>query len=701
MNFLNDLNPQQHQAVIAPLGPVLVLAGAGSGKTRALTYRMAYLIATKTFAPHEILAVTFTNKAANEMRERVEGLLKRGVMGGKGERDKMGEMGETGLTPFNLSHPHRDPTPGIPTLGTFHSICARLLRKEINRLEPFTSAFTIFDADDSLRAVKQVIKSLDWQREIAPNFARAVISSIKNQQIKLPDVEQDDFIRLFEAYQNLLKEVNALDFDDLLLKTVALFEEHPPVLKKYQKRWPYILVDEYQDTNNIQYKLIKLLATENVFAVGDDAQSIYGFRGANFRNILDFERDFPDAQVYTLDENYRSTQNILSAANEVIKLSREQKKKNLWTKNPPGEPIVHYTAIDEVAEAVFVASEILKHASGSTHHATGSEELEYVPEEEPWLEDTDTPFFDQMLKRRKGINGNNASRTDLSRSAILDLSKLKDMAVLYRTNAQSRALEEAMLQFGIPYHLVGAVKFYERKEIKDVLSFLRLLLNPKDLVSLSRAINIPPRGLGDKSFELISRGQFELLSARAKTAWELLAAKLESMRNTPADTNLVKIINILIKKFDLEDFYVDGTSEGDSRFENIKELMTVAARFSNKPWLEALSEFLEEIALYSATDEVGNKGGVTLMTLHQAKGLEFDTVFMVGLEEGILPHMKSLESGQDIGEEIRLAYVGFTRARKNLYLINAYTRRIFGASYTLKPSRVLKAVPEELIERME
>lgn len=645
MDFLKDLNPQQLEAVTAPLGPVLVLAGAGSGKTRALTYRLAYLIKVGQFTPEQILAVTFTNKAAGEMKERVQQLLN---------------------------------STAAPAMGTFHSICAKILRKEIYNIKPFTAGFTIFDTDDSTRALKEITRSMDLEKEYSPSYARALVSSIKNKQIPLDTIEDQRLLQIYQSYQKLLQELNALDFDDLLLFTVVLFREHPKVLAKYQGLWPYILVDEYQDTNNLQYEMIRLLMgkTRNVFAVGDDAQSIYGFRGANFENILNFEKDFPDAKVYTLDQNYRSTQNILAAANAVIKLSAQQKEKNLWTKNQEGVKLVHYTAIDEVAEAMFVAGEIMKLAGGE------SDEPTYVPEFE-------TPFFDKMLSRAPRAR------------PLLNFSALKNVAVLYRTNAQSRVLEEIMLRFGIPYHLVGAVRFYERREIKDVLSFLRLVINSKDIISLTRVINIPPRGLGDKSIELIKSGSLEGLTPRARTSWQSFQIKMESVRKSQADIKLVDIIRLIIEKFDLEEYYRDGTKEGDERFENIKELLTVAAKFNHLPWEEALTEFLSEIALYSDTDEVGSINGITLMTLHQAKGLEYETVFITGLEEGILPHMRSLEPGGDLAEEIRLAYVGITRARKKLYLLNTYTRRIFGASYNLKPSRILKTIPEELIEKKE
>ena len=706
MNFLKDLNEQQLKAVTAPLGPVLVLAGAGSGKTRALTYRLAYLIQTHTFNPAEILAVTFTNKAANEMRERVEGLLKRGAMGERGERGVMGKrggMGEMGERGFETFKPLTPPTSFTtltspsPTMGTFHSVCARLLRKEIHHLPPFTNSFTIFDDDDTLRALRQIIQGFNWQKEISPNFARSVISSIKNEQIAPELVDQEDFSKIYKAYNNLLEELNALDFDDLLLTAVRLFREKPKVLNKYRRVWPYVLVDEYQDTNNIQYQLVKLLVDEHrhIFAVGDDAQSIYGFRGANYRNILNFEKDFPEATVITLAKNYRSTGNILAAANAVIALSPEQKKKKLWTQNPIGGKIIRHTAVDEIGEAVFVAGEILQLAAQGKNHDSPAGELVYEYDEDPFA--SATPLLDRLM----GNAGQTARRRPhfLPQKADLDRDQLKEIVILYRTNAQSRALEEAMLQFGIPYHLVGAIRFYERKEIKDVLSFLRLVVNPSDWLALNRVANVPPRGLGDKSLQALRAGNLSELSARARNAWQVFEGKLQSIRRSSPDYNLVEIIELILKKFDLEDYYRDGTNEGEDRWANVKELFT-AARRADMPWPQAVVEFLEEIALYSATDEVGSKTGVTLMTLHQAKGLEFKTVFMVGLEEGMLPHMKSLESGE-IAEEIRLAYVGITRARKNLYLINAHARRIFGSTYTLKPSRVLKALPEDLIERRE
>ena len=665
-DFLKDLNKQQLEAVTAPLGPVLVLAGAGSGKTRALTYRIAYLIKTKQFFPNQILAVTFTNKAAREMSERIEKIIN---------------------VPSDIR----------PSLGTFHSIFARVLRKEIYKLKPYTPSFSIFDEDDSLRALKQIIKSGNYDREISPTFARSLISSVKNGKFRMVDLQEEGFVHIFESYQRLLQEANALDFDDLLVLPVRLFQEHASVLQKYQDNWPYILIDEYQDTNNLQYQLIKLLVGDNrnLFAVGDDAQSIYGFRGANYQNILNFEKDFPDAKVYTLDQNYRSSEIILSAANEIIKLSSHQKPKNLWTDNSGGQKITAYTALDEVAESMFVASEILK-LSGSGD----SSEPSYVTDdfEEAF---SDTEFFDNLIR----LNAKKLPKRQVGRSKFSKVThswdKLKEIAVLYRTNAQSRVLEEVFLQFGLPYHLVGAVRFYERKEIKDVLAYLRVILNAGDFISLSRIINVPPRGIGEKSLQTISSGEFSALTNKAKTGWDNLQGQLLMIKSTPSERPLAEVLELILKKFSLEEYYRDGTREGEDRWGNVQELMTVAKRFNHLPWEEGLAEFLAEVSLYSETDEVGAKQGVTLMTLHQAKGLEFDTVFLVGLEEGLLPHMRSLEAGEDLSEEIRLAYVGVTRARKNLYLTNAHVRRIYGSTLSLKPSRILKAIPKELLEKKE
>ncbi|HYD91427.1 MAG TPA: UvrD-helicase domain-containing protein, partial [Flavobacterium sp.] len=630
--------------------------------------RMAYLLATGLFAPHQILAVTFTNKAAGEMSQRVADLI-----GGVPNANRIDALNQ-------------------PAMGTFHSICARLLRKDIARLGTHTAGFSIFDEDDSLKGIKQIIKDLNIDREISPSYARSLISAAKNRRLNISDLGEDvSFNEIYEAYQKLLVTANALDFDDLLLQTVILLERHPDVLDKYQDKWPYILVDEYQDTNNIQYQLIKLLVADsrNIFAVGDDAQSIYGFRGANYQNILNFEKDFPDSTVYTLDQNYRSTGVILSAANEIIKLSPNQKEKNLWTANSDGPRIVKFTAIDETAEAMFVAGEIQKLAKKEDV----SDEPVYVPEY------SETPFFDRMMGGNKNFGRPAFSSRKIYGPAELD--KLKDIAILYRTNAQSRALEEVLLQFGIPYHLVGSVRFYERLEIKDALAYLRLVQNDKDPVSLARIVNVPARGIGEKSLDYIRRGELEALTKRAKEAWQNFQVSMQLMRNTAPEATVVDLIDVLLKKFNLQEHYEDGTKEGESRWENVKELMTVASRFNHLPWHEGLEEFLSEVALYSATDEVGSNKGVTLMTLHQAKGLEFETVFIVGMEEGILPHSRSLEPGADVTEEIRLAYVGVTRARRLLYLTNAYVRRIYGTSLNLKPSRILRALPEELVEERD
>jgi DNA helicase-2/ATP-dependent DNA helicase PcrA len=475
-----------------------------------------------------------------------------------------------------------------------------------------------------------------------------------------------------------------VDFGDLLVLPVRLFQNHPEVLDKYQKLWQYILVDEYQDTNHVQYTFTKMLgaAHRNIFVVGDDAQAIYGFRGANLQNILDFEDDYPDAKVIRLEQNYRSTAPILAIAEKIIELSPRQHKKKLWTDNEKGETPVLFQAEDEVAEAYFVASKIIEQQDGR------SKELEYVPED-------DETILGRIMRN--------------ARSRILPKLKnragLNNIAILYRTHAQSRVLEEVMIESSIPYQIVGGLKFYERKEIKDVISYLRLLVNPNDLVSIKRVINVPPRGIGPKSFDMLKDA---LIEQNEKELAELFANKpsiknffemLNVFDKLEESATLLDILRQMLKLSGYETFLRDGSDEGEGRWENVQELFNVAGSFKAMPWKEGLQKFLEEVALMTQADEVDlNSPKVTLMTLHQAKGLEFDMVFLVGLEEGLLPHARSILDQKEIAEEIRLAYVGVTRARKRLFMVYAQTRKQYGSRNMSVRSRILKAIPEELLD---
>ena len=657
------LNKAQLEAVTAGKGPVLILAGAGSGKTRALTMRIVYLIKKLGFKPYNILAVTFTNKAAGEMKERISKML-----GKKAE--------------------------GLPVMGTFHSIGARMLRVEAP-LVGLDRNFVIYDDNDQESLLKEI---LIQQRidpiKFKPSMFGHIIDRAKNNLEEPGDIEVGDkqFNRMaqtvYQLYQEQLTQNNAVDFGDLIMMPVKLLQSHPEVLEKYQQTWQYILVDEYQDTNTAQYTMTKLLAAShrNLFVVGDDAQAIYGFRGADLQNILDFEKDYPEAEIIRLEQNYRSTSHILRIAEKVIELSPRQHKKKLWTDNETGKKPVLYRADDEQAEAWFVAKTIIELQDGK------SNELQYINEE-------DEGILSRIMRR--------------SQARVLAKLKnyegLKNIAILYRTHAQSRVIEELMIESSIPYQIVGGLKFYERKEIKDMLAYLKLLLNPNDLVSLKRVINVPPRGIGAKAFDMVKEALIEHNDAElAKVLEEKPAVKsffeiINVIKNLdPNETNIMDILRNVLKLTGYENFLRDGTEEGESRFENIQELFNVAGIFKALPWEEGVTKFLEEVTLMTSADEVDpNSQKVTLMTLHQAKGLEFDTVFLIGLEEGILPHSKSMLEAKDISEEIRLAYVGVTRARKQLYLVHALSRKTYGVRNMSLPSRILKAIPADMLEIYE
>jgi DNA helicase-2/ATP-dependent DNA helicase PcrA len=650
MDILASLNPQQAEAVRSTDGPLLILAGAGSGKTRVITVRIAYLIAEKGVAPNNILAVTFTNKAAAEMRGRVEELLKGTKL------------------------------PSAPLISTFHSLCVRILRQDIEKLEQgYTKSFTIYDTDDSTKVIKNCIKELGIdEKQLPARTVRNIISSAKNSGRNANDfasaTEYNDekraaIGRVFQMYDERLNKANALDFDDLLIRTVTLLRHSPETREKYNERFKYILVDEYQDTNPLQFNLIGFLTEkqQNICVVGDDAQSIYGFRQADIRNILEFENHFPNAKVILLEQNYRSTQTILDAAHAIIENNVDQKKKKLWTANPGGERVFYYQAYDADGEARFVANKIEEH-------------------------------------QRRDAN----IRT----------------AVLYRTNAQSRVFEEALRRQRIDYNIVGGFSFYERAEIKDIVAYVKLALNPFDDIALLRVINTPPRGLGKQSLDelqiqarrrgsslwmtiatLIDKNLTENVnltprareSLRAfKRGIDSLIAKLSNSQNTGKPVSDVVIAAIEDTGY-ANMLRLEATDESEARLENLEELVNAAADY-DKQQENGLRDFIDHAALTSDTDKYDRNAKVTLMTVHSAKGLEFPIVFLVGLEDGIFPHSRSISDPKELEEERRLAYVAITRAEKVLYVSHSMRRRVYGEDIAAEPSQFLNELPLELIE---
>lgn len=655
------LNEAQLAAVKAPMGPVLILAGAGSGKTKALTMRIVYLIKKLKISPENILAVTFTNKAAGEMKERVLHLLGKKA--------------------------------AAPTMGTFHSLGVRILRAD-GKVLGYDNDFLIYDDNDQETLLKDILLKMRIDpTKYKPSLFAHIIDRAKNNLEGPDDIEEGDkpFAQMarnvYREYQEQLKENNAVDFGDLIMLPVVLFQEHPEILKKYQKKWRYLLVDEYQDTNYTQYFFTKLIAEghRNIFVVGDDAQAIYGFRGANLQNILDFEKDYPEAAIIRLEQNYRSTSQILSIAEKIIALNPNQHRKRLWTENNKGELPMLYRAVDESAEAWFVIKKIIEHQDG------GPEELQYVSEDEDSIlsrvmRHSRLRAFPK-LKNRRGLN---------------------NYAVLYRTHVQSRAIEESLIEANIPYQIVGGLKFYERREIKDILSYLRLLISPNDVISLKRVVNVPPRGIGAKTFSLLKDALVDKDDQKLATLLnEKPAIKnffeiLDAINRTEPEAIFSDILKQVLSLTGYEKSIRDGSEEGEGRWENIQELFNVASIYKALPWKEGLIKFLEEVALMTDTDELDESADrVTLMTLHQAKGLEFDIVFLVGLEEGLLPHARSIMEEKDVAEEVRLAYVGVTRAKKHLYLVHAMSRKQYGMRNESMPSRFLRAIPEELLRVYE
>jgi len=678
-DLLASLNKAQRKAVTEALGPVLVLAGAGSGKTRVLIFRVAYLLQKKMFRPEDLLVLTFTNKAAGEMKERINRIL-------------------------NMEFPHSN-----LAMGTFHSVCARLLRTEIENLNKgYDKYFVIYDTDDQIRLLQQIVLELGMQEHFRPQVFAYYISQAKNRLIKPGDLDIDSYLensvtKVYDLYQKRLRVSNALDFDDLLLLTCELFLTKPRILKKYQERFRYILVDEYQDTNHAQYVMLNRLAAghQNLFVVGDDAQSIYGFRGANMQNILDFQNDYPKAKIIKLEQNYRSSQPILDVASAVIKLNPARYEKKLWTENRIGEKVGLYEAWDEVDESRFVVSRILNIESGMSNI------------EEPFYEsEEDTPILNKFFKRA----GPRKPSFQIPYSKFEIPQNLSDFVILYRTHAQSRPFEEVLLSAGVPYQIVGGIKFYERKEIKDIISYLRLVQNPRDLVSLSRVINVPARGVGQVNFREINK-----VLPKYKYNYERVFNNLDDLSLTsralggvkeffrifidagdlPEEENLVNLMHFILARSGYKESLLKLGEEGQTRLENIEELFNVAAKYKRSPWAEGLSAFLEEVVLMTDLDRADDQGNkLTLMTLHSAKGLEFENVFFVGLEEGLLPHSRSLLSPEEIAEEIRLAYVGITRAKRYLYLSYARTRTTFGELKKTMPSRIIKAIPAKLLNKI-
>lgn len=638
--ILNGLNPEQKEAVKATDGPLLIMAGAGSGKTRVLTQRIAYLMVEKGVNPYNILAITFTNKAAKEMRQRIAA-----VLGGASEEI---------------------------WISTFHSMCVRILRKDIDRIG-YNRNFTILDTTDQQSVIKGILKDRNIDpKKYDPRAILASISSSKNELVTPEEFAKtagDYFSQIvsdvYTEYQRRLRKNQALDFDDLIMQTINLFQRVPEVLEYYQRKFQYIHVDEYQDTNRSQYMLVKLLASRfrNLCVVGDSDQSIYAWRGADISNILSFEKDYPNAKVVMLEQNYRSTKRILQAANQVIANNSSRKDKNLWTENEDGSKIYYYRADSEQGEAQFVIGKI------------------------------------QELRRESSL-------------------KLSDIAILYRTNAQSRVMEEMLLKANIEYSIVGGIKFYDRKEIKDTLAYLRLIANPDDDISFQRVINVPKRGIGSSSVDKIANfaAMHDMSMYQALEAVELigLSPKITKAASEFRDlirnyTRMQEYLSVteLVEEVIDKSGYVDmlkaeKSIEAQSRLENIEEFMSVSKNFEEANDDKSLIAFLTDLALVADIDKLDDDGNqadsVVLMTLHSAKGLEFPVVFLIGLEEGVFPHSRSLMEETEMEEERRLAYVGITRAEKQLYLTNAQMRTLFGRTNMNPPSRFVKEIPEDLLE---
>ncbi len=634
---LDDLNPEQRAAVLAPGGPILILAGAGSGKTRVLTYRIAHLLGERQANPGSVLAVTFTNKAAGEMRDRIAGLL--------------------------------GPGAHAPWVSTFHSMCARILRQESSRIG-FDRDFSIFDESDSTSVLRRVLEEAMLADSPPLELVRARIEQAKNEAIspaamaaRAESGRETAIATLYRLYQERMRAMNAMDFADLQMHVWTLFEEHSEVLAKWQSRAEHLLVDEYQDTNRVQYLLVRALSARsgNLCVVGDEDQSIYRWRGADIRNILDFESDFPNASIFKLEQNYRSTKVILAAAGGVIRNNTERKEKTLWTENESGEPVVYYTGMTERDEADFVAREIARLVtSGSFRPA--------------------------------------------------------DFVVFYRVNAQSRVIEEALVRRRIPYYVVGGVRFYEQRDVKDLLAYMKVLANPADIVSLERMVATPSRGIGAKTLEVVAEvaaregitpfealGRLETESKVAlrfaKAAGALYAWMRDLAANVPS-TPVHAIVSSIVAQSGFEP-YLDTLPDATARKQNLAELLAAATAFDAEGEPGRLSDFLERVALVSDADQVASDGGrAALMTLHTSKGLEYPVVFIAGMEEGLFPHSRSQDSSDEIEEERRLCYVGMTRARRLLYLSNTLSRELYGQRSDSRPSRFLAEIDSGLLRRI-
>lgn len=644
-DLIKNLNPQQIEGVVNTEGPVLILAGAGSGKTRVLTHRIAYLIREKKVVPTNILAITFTNKAANEMKTRVEKIV------GK-----------------NISY--------AMWILTFHSMCVRILRTHIENLG-FKRNFVIYDDGDSLRLIKHCMSDLDIDtKQYNPRAISSKISWLKNELIDPKEFSsnatehfEEIVSRVFKLYQFKLFQNNALDFDDLLIFTVRLFERFPDVLRLFQDQFHYIMVDEYQDTNKAQYEIVRMLADlkKNIFTVGDDDQSVYTWRGADIRNILEFELDYPDAKIIKLEQNYRSTKNILEAANHVVRNNSWRKTKSLWTENEEGNKIIKHQAASEHDEAAFIASEI---------HRLINEE---------------------------------------GRS-------LNELVIFYRVNAQSRVLEEIFIRYGIPYKIVGGLKFYDRAEVKDILAYLRLIVNPSDSVSLKRVINKPRRGIGKTTVQKMekytddqlkeSSGLFTLwnsveqcekisdLSPRVRKEISNFRNIIERLQSEQQKLNLQELVYLAMELSGLVDeLKSEHTVEAEGKLENLEEFFNSVKEFAEDHDEATLEQLLESVSLIADIDKLKeDESSATMMTVHNAKGLEYPIVFLSGMEDGMFPHIRSLYESKQLEEERRLCYVGITRAKEQLYLTHATTRNLYGGSSYQLQSRFLNEIPDHLIE---
>ena len=658
--IVRALNPEQARAVTTTEGPLLILAGAGSGKTRVLAHRIAYLVGVKGVPPWRILAVTFTNKAASELRDRIISLV------GEGGREVQA--------------------------GTFHALCARVLRQDGTAIG-VDRRFVIYDTDDQQALMKQVLRDEDLPLtgEFRPSAVLGAISRAKNEMLDPTFLSENaanhrerTIARLATRYQERLKTARALDFDDLLLEAVRLFEDAPDVLAKYQERWRYLHVDEYQDTNRAQYLWVKALATKygNLAVVGDDDQSIYSWRGADLRNILDFERDWPNTAVVKLERNYRSTQLILDAAHAVVSRNTARKDKKLWTENAGGLKIQRFEAYNEDEEAEWIARQVEGLVGGRGTALTRRADED----------DQDTKF------------------------------RAREIAVMYRMNAQSRAIEESFLRYGIRYQLIGGTRFYARREVKDALAYLRILRSDTDSVSFERIINVPARAIGDKTIEALragaaasdpetgetstfwsaiergARGELPTLATRTRAALADFAALVRRLRSRVAVLPLPELLDEVLEVSGYRAMLADGSEEGEERWANLLELRSVTTRYDDLDPEDALDRLLEETALVADQDSYeGDADAVTLITLHAAKGLEFPVVFIAGLEEGLFPHSRALEDERQLEEERRLAYVGITRAKRRLYLSHAWRRATWGMGQAAVPSRFLLEIPAELM----